>query len=602
VDVDAKMVLVKISMTLSLEADPLSTNDPAFFEDFDNIKRAIGSANCTKIVVDIHDFDATVSPQGFGDPVSRTLEGGVTNAIVWTLEDTVKSRVEESASSLIQAQINQLQAMFRSEGPAGPSPTENSGSVPVRDDLERWKEMARAACLAKASAIATRPKSKVYDELYTGVGLEIPKMSRFDFDSYGEREDDFNDIASPFWNLRAITQGFFAQVPEPGHRSDDIYRDIIGENDRNATILFLFFGANTMRTDQLGKLFRPAFESDSESVLESFFNPGDPALELEEVRTGQCSAEDAVLWENADVRGDLEACGTQCYGAAECTSACAKEREGISTECSLCVGELSSCIVSSCLAQCVAGIDECIVCAEESGCDVGFEECAGFALFPAPPLSESEDETNPNQVAEVGTNTTAKVHRGILRRWLMVKDKVQAKFQNMLSFAKPGQRVRLYVAGHGLGGAFSLMSALDISLLKMPRNTTVDVSVFAFGTPMFSNDVFARAIDEKVSQHIVYHSVHDGKQVEQLSRILEGYTPLKNTVQILFNASYATNVPTATEEGASFMIDPPETYSTLLRLESAQLIPNEVLAVLFESGGEVAQEQSHLLCSSLLET
>jgi hypothetical protein len=77
---------------------------------------AIANANCTDVKVEIGDFDATVTPQGYGDPVSGTVEKAITSGIVWTLEDTVKSNVEESASSLIRREILELQGRFRSEG------------------------------------------------------------------------------------------------------------------------------------------------------------------------------------------------------------------------------------------------------------------------------------------------------------------------------------------------------------------------------------------------------------------------------------------------------------------------------------------------------
>jgi hypothetical protein len=77
---------------------------------------AIANANCTDVKVEIGDFDATVTPQGYGDPVSGTVEKAITSGIVWTLEDTVKSNVEESASSLIRREILEVQGRFRSDG------------------------------------------------------------------------------------------------------------------------------------------------------------------------------------------------------------------------------------------------------------------------------------------------------------------------------------------------------------------------------------------------------------------------------------------------------------------------------------------------------
>ncbi len=166
-----------------------------------------------------------------------------------------------------------------------------------------------------------------------------------------------------------------------------------------------------------------------------------------------------------------------------------------------------------------------------------------------------------------------------------------------MSNAMSGQLLRLYVAGHGLGGAFALMSALDISLMELPKNVTVDISVYAFGTPLFSNKEFSRAIEDKLSHHAVFQSKHDSEQVDRLAKILKDYYPMKNTIQLEFNDTYLD----PSEGGERVAIDKPDTYSTLLRLKSTQLTPNELLPFMFETGEHHPQGQISLLCASLLQ-
>jgi hypothetical protein len=240
--------------------------------------------------------------------------------------------------------------------------------------------------------------------------------------------------------------------------------------------------------------------------------------------------------------------------------------------------------------------DDCVACGEAAGCYSLFQTCAGFPLYPPSPQSEDGGEVGNGHVEGPESNSTAKVHRGILQRWSKVKESVRMKMREM-SNAMSGQLLRLYVAGHGLGGAFALMSALDISLMELPKNVTVDISVYAFGTPLFSNKEFSRAIEDKLSHHAVFQSKHDSEQVDRLAKILKDYYPMKNTIQLEFNDTYLD----PSEGGERVAIDKPDTYSTLLRLKSTQLTPNELLPFMFETGEHHPQGQISLLCASLLQ-
>ncbi len=145
----------------------------------------------------------------------------------------------------------------------------------------------------------TQRKSQVYDQLLVQVGLDSPQLSQFDVHAMGgDRADDgdkankFHEFVSPFWNLQAIAQGFFAQVPQTHREENDPVWGIIGGPKDNRTTLYLLFGANTGRRDQWVDLFRLPETPESDSVLESFFTRSDASLELEEEeRTGQCSHE-----------------------------------------------------------------------------------------------------------------------------------------------------------------------------------------------------------------------------------------------------------------------------------------------------------------------
>ncbi|MGB5810282.1 MAG: hypothetical protein WBG86_07115 [Polyangiales bacterium] len=65
---------------------------------------------------------------------------------------------------------------------------------------------------------------------------------------------------------------------------------------------------------------------------------------------------------------------------AVCVGECVQAETGLSTDCALCFGLISDCIVVSCSGPCASGTDNeaCEICQANSGCDQVFEDCAGF--------------------------------------------------------------------------------------------------------------------------------------------------------------------------------------------------------------------------------
>merc|ERR550514_1468736 len=118
---------------------------------------------------------------------------------------------------------------------------------------------------------------------------------------------------------------------------------------------------------------------DSTFVSCTGFTP--PSLSLE--ATASCSDADADVYNNKggfdNFESDMTACGLKCLGASSCVSSCMADKEGYSSSCAGCFGDLAGCTASNCMAKCAGGrTPDCVSCLKGAGCDSTFVSCSGF--------------------------------------------------------------------------------------------------------------------------------------------------------------------------------------------------------------------------------
>jgi len=116
------------------------------------------------------------------------------------------------------------------------------------------------------------------------------------------------------------------------------------------------------------------------------FAPYKAATALE-VQDGNACTDDAdqKVWTGkgkANFDADLSACGKQCFGAEACVTKCMAGKEGYSSSCADCFGQLTACTAKNCLAQCTAGKSPgCTECTQKN-CVPSFTSCSGITEIP----------------------------------------------------------------------------------------------------------------------------------------------------------------------------------------------------------------------------
>ena len=102
---------------------------------------------------------------------------------------------------------------------------------------------------------------------------------------------------------------------------------------------------------------------------------------------GQCNASDRLIWKTKyeEARKALDDCGTQCWGAEECTSKCIIKKESFSKPCADCFGKFAVCGRNNCMFKCITDKQspKCIKCMR-TYCEKSFIDCSGLSS-PLPP-------------------------------------------------------------------------------------------------------------------------------------------------------------------------------------------------------------------------
>eukprot|EP00438_Fugacium_kawagutii_P026950 Skav204988 [mRNA] locus=scaffold1180:657270:667038:- [translate_table: standard] len=96
-----------------------------------------------------------------------------------------------------------------------------------------------------------------------------------------------------------------------------------------------------------------------------------------------CSGNDAQIWSqkgSAAFSGDMEACGRQCaLSTTECASECVQKKEGYTSTCAKCFGDVFGCTREHCKLKCLDGQSAaCKDCVKDAGCAASFATCSGF--------------------------------------------------------------------------------------------------------------------------------------------------------------------------------------------------------------------------------
>jgi hypothetical protein len=102
--------------------------------------------------------------------------------------------------------------------------------------------------------------------------------------------------------------------------------------------------------------------------------------------SGACTNDaDQKIWTGkgkSNFEADLSACGKKCLGAESCVASCMSGKEGYSSTCAACFGQLTQCTEKNCLAQCTGGKSPaCAACVQKS-CTPAFTTCSGITDVP----------------------------------------------------------------------------------------------------------------------------------------------------------------------------------------------------------------------------
>ncbi|CAI2180123.1 12549_t:CDS:2 [Funneliformis geosporum] len=121
----------------------------------------------------------------------------------------------------------------------------------------------------------------------------------------------------------------------------------------------------------------------------------------------------------------------------------------------------------------------------------------------------------------------AKVHIGFYQAFLEVQSDV---FNEIQKLHKTNPEYKIVFSGHSLGGALTLLSALD--LLQNSKDFTKDKNnlfVFTYGEPRVGNSEFAKYVDSKLT---VTRTVNGGDPIARLPPRFIGYKPHNNELWI----------------------------------------------------------------------
>jgi len=105
----------------------------------------------------------------------------------------------------------------------------------------------------------------------------------------------------------------------------------------------------------------------------------------------------------------------------------------------------------------------------------------------------------------VPTNT-ARVHRGFLRAYSSVRDRVLAILgEHIIS---RGGSARVFIVGHSLGGALAMLAAPDIACM-VKELAQGELHVVTFGAPHVGNSDFVRMFDALVQHSVRVRTLYD---------------------------------------------------------------------------------------------
>lgn len=176
-----------------------------------------------------------------------------------------------------------------------------------------------------------------------------------------------------------------------------------------------------------------------------------------------CSGNDAQIWSqkgSAAFSGDMEACGRQCaLSTTECASECVQKKEGYTSTCASCFGDVFGCTREHCKLKCLDGqTAACKECVKDAGCAASFISCSGFT-----PPSTAAVELNCTGAADPRANVC---YQGSAKE-LEYKETVHVKVDSF----KNGQGI---MDLHGSGA--KTIACLGKAFTKSGQNITTDLS------------------------------------------------------------------------------------------------------------------------------
>jgi len=127
----------------------------------------------------------------------------------------------------------------------------------------------------------------------------------------------------------------------------------------------------------------------------------------------------------------------------------------------------------------------------------------------------------------------ARVHSGFYGAYQALRTQVLSSLFNTIQL-HPGTPI--YVTGHSLGAALSLLATLDI---QQELNNSVPITLYNFGSPRVGNKAFAQLFNQTVvGQNVTYRVVHAADLVPHLP--LENMGMWQNAREIWYPSNNMT--------------------------------------------------------------